>query len=296
VLSTSVDGFTLTLSRSRVEPLREPQRTTLRVSTDGGPTLEGAYGLTVLSQDATTVMLRYSPVLSGAMSHSYLIAAAACNSAGCGPFSNTVSFTQPAITPPSNLTGTTPSSTSVTLSWTDSDNETSYLLTRASPLGTPGGFSTSVAANTNSFSDTGLIPGATYIYTLEAQVVSGEEVRRSASVSVTLVPGNTSNPSAPTVGTGTVGLTTRTSAQMRLDLVTPNGLSTDFWYEFGTDPALAGAQQTTPTFAGAGTYTIRDTGVFLTGLQRNTVYYARIVAANSAGTARGATITFRTNP
>jgi hypothetical protein len=75
--------------------------------------------------------------------------------------------------------------------------------------------------------------------------------------------------------------------------VNPGGYSTMAHFEYGTDPALAGASSTADTDLGGGT-----SSVFfdesLGGLQPQTVYYYRVVAMNSLGTSSGTILSFST--
>jgi hypothetical protein len=94
---------------------------------------------------------------------------------------------------------------------------------------------------------------------------------------------------SPTVSTGGAAVSPTTATFT--GTVDPNGLSTTYWFEYGTTSSL-GAQ--TPTSrAGAGTSSVTAaTGV--AGLAPDTTYHYRIVARNRSGTTRGARRTVRT--
>lgn len=75
--------------------------------------------------------------------------------------------------------------------------------------------------------------------------------------------------------------------------VDPQGISSDFWFLWATNPAMTGATQTTPTTlpgsAPAGTITHS-----LGGLAPSTTYYVRAVGLNAKGRTDGAVVSFTT--
>ncbi|MBI5220545.1 MAG: hypothetical protein HY978_01750 [Candidatus Liptonbacteria bacterium] len=73
--------------------------------------------------------------------------------------------------------------------------------------------------------------------------------------------------------------------------VNPNGLATNYWFEYGTSYNLG--QQTSQQSAGSGS-TAQNFSANLSGLQPSTAYYYRIVAQNSQGTAQGQILSFQT--
>jgi hypothetical protein len=93
-----------------------------------------------------------------------------------------------------------------------------------------------------------------------------------------------SNPSATTNAATSVGSTTATLNGTVGDggqngSGDPN--SSDYYFQYGTDPGLAGATSTSPvTFNGTGQAAIAN----ITGLVINTTYYFRVIAVNDAGT------------
>jgi subtilisin family serine protease len=97
----------------------------------------------------------------------------------------------------------------------------------------------------------------------------------------------------PTSTTGSTSYITSTTAQLN-GTITPNGAATKFWFEWGTSSSLA-------TFNSTAQQAISsiDTSVTvsagLNGLSSSTKYYFRVAASNSAGTSRGAILSFTTN-
>ncbi len=75
--------------------------------------------------------------------------------------------------------------------------------------------------------------------------------------------------------------------------VTANGLPTECWFEYGTDPALATRDNTArlPVDSGATGQSVART---VSGLASGTVHYFRICASNSRGTARSPIVGFTT--
>ena len=95
---------------------------------------------------------------------------------------------------------------------------------------------------------------------------------------------------APTATTGPVQSVTADSATVT-GTVNPGGADTTYHVELGTSTGYG--LQTSPQSAGNGTDPVPVT-VTASGLASNTAYHYRLVATNSAGTAHGADMTFRT--
>jgi hypothetical protein len=73
--------------------------------------------------------------------------------------------------------------------------------------------------------------------------------------------------------------------------VTPNGLATSAWFEYGTDPSLASPGSTSTQAVGAGA-TSQPVNAALTGLSTGTTYYYRVAASNGSGTSKGSIASF----
>ncbi len=97
--------------------------------------------------------------------------------------------------------------------------------------------------------------------------------------------GDSSGPPPPTVSTQGANPVGSTTATLNGN-VTPNGLATNAWFEWGPDPTLSSSTSTTSQSVGSGTTGQGVTGN-LTGLTLGTPYYYRIAASNSSGTTRG---------
>ncbi|HEY2537334.1 MAG TPA: fibronectin type III domain-containing protein [Solirubrobacteraceae bacterium] len=96
--------------------------------------------------------------------------------------------------------------------------------------------------------------------------------------------------SAPTVSTSNASGATFSSAVVHGN-VNPNGLITNYVFQYGTTSGYGGQTPLAP--AGNGTISIRLTQT-ISGLQPGTTYHYRIVAVNSAGTSNGRDRTFKT--
>lgn len=96
---------------------------------------------------------------------------------------------------------------------------------------------------------------------------------------------------APVATTLAAASVTATSATLN-GSVNPNGLATDYHFEYGHTPITM--NQSTPTFsAGAGTLAV-NVSADLTGLLSDTNYFFKLVAVSSGGTANGMKIKFTT--
>jgi phosphodiesterase/alkaline phosphatase D-like protein len=73
---------------------------------------------------------------------------------------------------------------------------------------------------------------------------------------------------------------------------TPNGASTNYWYEYGPTSALG--SKTTSQSVGSGYVSIK-TPAYIVGLTKDTSYYYRLVAENRLGKVVGDVFTFRTS-
>ena len=106
--------------------------------------------------------------------------------------------------------------------------------------------------------------------------------------------GSSAAPQTPTVSTSAAvpGIENATL----VGTVNPNGLATQAWFEYGTDPNLAGASSTINSKKSAGDNTA-TVGVssLVTGLETWKDYYCRVVAENSAGQpVKGSIVAFKT--
>jgi phosphodiesterase/alkaline phosphatase D-like protein len=129
-----------------------------------------------------------------------------------------------------------------------------------------------------------LAPGTIYYFRVCAESSGGYSEGQIMSFT-TASPA--SPPAVTTIAATSVGATGATLNGS----VIPNGLATDAWFEWGTDPTLAGYSKTETQAVGAGiaSQTIKQV---LTGLATGTIYYYRVAASNGSGTSKGAILSF----
>ena len=141
------------------------------------------------------------------------------------------------------------------------------------------------AATPVSVTLTGLQPGATYHYRIDASNSAGSSTGSDETFT-------TSPVAAPGVSTGAAKRVTEVSAMISGTVAT-NGLSTKYHVEYGPKKAY-GSSTAASTLATAASAVGVDAPV--RGLIAGKTYHYRLVASNSAGTSYGADRTFRTLP
>jgi hypothetical protein len=95
-----------------------------------------------------------------------------------------------------------------------------------------------------------------------------------------------SAPPTPVVTTGSATGITIAGATLN-GTVNPNGLETEAWFEYGTDPNLVSFTATDNQALAAGT-NVDNVSASISGLSIGTTYYFRIVASNLRGVSKGA--------
>lgn len=178
-----------------------------------------------------------------------------------------------------------PPASSFTVNWSDNAaNETNYLLERSTDGSNFSEIAT-LAANTVSYDETGLIPNTQYYYRVKA--ISGTESSVYTSIaSITTPP----IPSAPTKATNPIPTTGNTNVELSSGNLTLkwNGSTNTTTYSvyFGTSSSnLIKAAEV--NYSASPSYQ-------LTGLYPATTYYWRIDTTNEKGTATGDVWSFRT--
>src|SRR5881396_1487389 len=134
-------------------------------ATAGAPflvTSGGSYSLS--AGQSQRVSVRFSPTSTGTFAGSVTFS-------GAAGMTRTVTGTGISVSPiaPSGLTATAASSSQIDLAWQDnSGNETEFRIERKTGSGGTSGQVATVGTNTTGFSDTGLSPGTTYVYRVQA--------------------------------------------------------------------------------------------------------------------------------
>jgi hypothetical protein len=85
-----------------------------------------------------------------------------------------------------------------------------------------------------------------------------------------------------------------TNEAMLNGAVIPNDLSTQAWFEYGTDPSLTNHSQTTQQTIGSGISTV-SVSFQIIGLTENTKYYFRVCASNAKGKTESSITSFFTS-
>ena len=127
----------------------------------------------------------------------------------------------------------------------------------------------------------GLVAGRTYHFRIVATSDAGTAVGKDATFTTS---------SAPTVVTGDASSIAPTTATLH-GTVNPNGLSTTWWFEYGTSTGYG--TKTSSHGAGSGT-AARGASLGIKSLRAGTTYHFRLVAQNSRGRVAGADRTFST--
>jgi hypothetical protein len=128
----------------------------------------------------------------------------------------------------------------------------------------------------------GLAQGHRYHFRLVASSDAGTSHGADASFVTSQVP---------TVTTGAASAIAPTSARLN-GSVTPNGLATTWWFEYGTSTAYG--SKTPAKSAGSGTGAVNESAP-ITGLKVAATYHFRIVARNTSGTTVGSDRFFSTS-
>jgi hypothetical protein len=175
------------------------------------------------------------------------------------------------------LTGSVDPNGRITTRFFEYGTSTSYGSKTAAQNAGSGTSPTGVSASV-----TGLARGRVYHYRLVATSDAGTAHGADRSFSTT---------AAPTAVTTLATSITPSSAKLN-GAVTPNGLSTSWYFMYGTSTSYGA--RTSSHSAGSGTNPV-SVSASLNGLKPATVYHFRLVAANSLGTVFGADQSFSTS-
>ena len=137
------------------------------------------------------------------------------------------------------------------------------------------------SAQSESVGISGLTAGRTYHF----RIVAASDAGTATGKDVTFTTS-----SAPAVATGDVTSIAPTSATLRAS-VTPNGLATNYWFEYGTSTSYGSKTATTSAGSGTGAASV---SAAIKSLRPGMTYHYRIVAQNSSGKSWGGDRTFAT--
>ena len=217
----------------------------------------------------------------------------ATNSVGTTYGSDTTFFTTSAAAPAATTNSATSiASGSATLNGTVNPNGAST--TVVFEYGTSTSYGSTVTATQSPLTGTGgqavsaslsgLTPGTTYHFRAKATNSVGTAYGSDQSFTYPAV--------APAVVTGATTSVTTNSATLN-GTVIPEGMSTTYYFEYGTTTSYGSL--TGPRSAGAG-WTDVDIDATIAPLAPSTTYHYRLVATNSAGTSDGVNKSFTTQP
>jgi hypothetical protein len=127
----------------------------------------------------------------------------------------------------------------------------------------------------------GLTAGRSYHFRIVAQSDAGSSTGKDATFTTS---------SAPAVVTGNAASVAPTSATLT-GSVTPNGLATTWWFDYGTSASYG--SKTSSHSAGSGT-SASSVSLGVTSLKVATTYHYRLVAQNTSGRTYGSDGTFTT--
>jgi hypothetical protein len=217
----------------------------------------------------------------------YFFRVVALNGAVASSPSSTASAKTPSATPatPTGLAAAVKSATQIDLAWADnSPIETGYRVQRATnSTFTTGLITSNIAANSKTFSATGLTPNTTYYFRVYA--VNGTLL----STASTTVSGKTLAVNAPTALAGTVA----SSTQINLAWTDNSTNETGFRVQRATNSTFTTGLVTTNLAANVKTLNA-------TGLLANTTYYFRVYALNGTLLSTASNVvtakTFAVNP
>jgi uncharacterized lipoprotein YddW (UPF0748 family) len=171
-------------------------------------------------------------------------------------------------TAPGGLAATAASQTQVNLTWVDnSSNETNFVVARSATSGGPYADIATLAANTTSYSNTGLTANTTYYYVVRA-TNSGGSSANSAQASATTLP---NPPAAP----GSLAATAVSSSQINLTWTDNSTNETNF--------VVARSTTSGGPYTDVVTLAANTTSYSNTGLTASTTYYYVVRATNTGG-------------
>ena len=168
---------------------------------------------------------------------------------------------------PSALAATAISGSQINLTWTDNaTNETSIIVARSTTVGGPYTDVATLAANTTSYSNTGLTPNTTYYYVVRAVGVAGTSANSAEANARTF-----SAPAAPSA------LTATAANPSKIDLAWTDNSTNETAFVIGRSTVSGGPYTDIVTLA-ANVTTYSDATV-----SPNTTYYYVVRATNAIG-------------
>lgn len=260
-----------------------------------GPTSGYGHETTLVSAGSGTTQTAVSAALSGLAAgttyHFRIIAFSAAGTSVGGDLTFATAGSPPAASPPPVVT--TGSASSVTQSsakltgTVDPKGQATQYLFEYGLSSDYGNQTAAVSAGSGTATITGtaslvnLPPSATVHYRVVAYSAGGTALGSDHAFTTTTPPG---------VTTGTASSIDSSSATLS-GLVNPQGRSTSYQFQFGTNPYLGVSTPPAGVGSGTGQVAVHQS---LTGLAAGTTYYYRLLASSSGGISYGAENMFKT--
>jgi hypothetical protein len=212
-----------------------------------------------------------------AASTTYHYRVGAYNSAGSSAYSNTANATTQTVTtiplPPSGLTATAMSSSSIRLSWTDaSNNETGFKVDRSTASTGPWSQIATTSAGAVIYTNTALTESTRYYYRVRATNSAGDSTASN-------VANATTAPAAP------INLVATALSGTSISLSWTDNSSAEFGFLVERALAMTGPFSFVSVMSGPGPVTVGTnvTTYTDTGLSLSTTYYYRVRAVGLGG-------------
>jgi len=240
--------------------------------------LSSTSGFTQIASLAANVKSYSSTGLAAGTTYYYRVRASS-KSGAYSTYSNVASARTTSLAPtptpppsgipiaPSNLISSSPSSSQITLAWTDnSTNETGFKVERAPASAGPWTYIGATAAT--GYGDTGLAAGTTYFYRVQAYNTSGNSAYSNTTSATT--QGGSLLPATPT------GLISTAVSSSQINLTWADTSSNESGFKIERSTATAPWAQIGTTAANVASFSS-------TGLAASTTYSYRVRATSTAG-------------
>jgi lysophospholipase L1-like esterase len=172
-------------------------------------------------------------------------------------------------------------STNAWFEWGEEQDLASFSTTAVQPMGV------GVTGQPLNAALSGLSAGTTYYFRVAAENTAGSANGTISSFTPAFLPTVTTDPA------DSITVTEPSAGATFHGMVNPNGVATNAWFKYGTDPSLGSYSSTPPRPVGSAT-TDQPVSFPVNTLQPWRTYYFRVVAENMGGTQEGEIVSFTT--